>query len=133
MNVPMLLNVKEGSITPVNKQLSLFPAVPSKHPDLIIDSVAGTIIGNDLSQILSAYLIYFSPNNNGDPDEVIYPLSSSYRKAAGVGTEFMTFTHSLNCYCAADTVAYFGVEWMGDAPAGSEAQVDLVCTYRLAE
>ncbi len=128
MNSPKLLKRSGVTITPVSWQVPLFETTPPSHPDMIIDSIGVSIMGGNLSQILSAYLIHFTSNDS--TTEVIFPLSFAYRPATQP-YEVITVTHSLNCFCSENTGVFFGVEWKGsNLPAGLEAQVDLVATYR---
>jgi hypothetical protein len=127
MDIPKLLKRSGVAITPVSWQVSLFETTPASHPDMIIDSIGVSIMGNDLSQILSCYLIYFVSNDS--TSEVIFPLSFAYRPSTQP-TEVITVTHRLNCFCAENTGVFFGVEWKGsNLPPGLQAQVDLVATY----
>jgi hypothetical protein len=95
---------------------------------MVIDSIGVSIIGVDLSQVLSAYLIHFMSNDS--TSEVIFPLSFAYRPGTQPN-EVITITHSLNCFCAEDTGVLFGVEWKGSNHPGLHAQVDLVATYKV--
>lgn len=127
MSNPNVLRVTAATITPANRSVPLFPSVPAAHPALTIDSIGATILGGDLSQILSASLVYFSLDSDNNLVEVLFPISGTYRSMPG--TEIVTITHALNCYLAANTFAALSVDWLGDVPAGTQAQVDLVCTY----
>jgi hypothetical protein len=127
MNIPKLLKRSGVASTPVAWQVSLFETTPAIHRELVIDSIGVSIVGADLSQVLSAYLIHFISNDS--TTEVIFPLSFVYRPGTQPW-EVITITHRLNCFCAENTGVLFGVEWKGsNLPVGLQAQVDLVATY----
>lgn len=128
MNATKFIKVADAAITQFIKYVPIIPPESNNHPDMLFDSIGATIIGTDLSKITTAYFTYFTPDSNGNPVEIVFPLAGVYRSTPLM--EMITFTHPLNCYSLKDTVVSFVVEWFENATTPINAQVDLVCTYQ---